>query len=131
MARFTVIIAIFALSGCSGLVQSSCRPGLTLLTKAELFFGRSIATSGEVSETDWQRFAAEEITPRFPDGLTVEDAEGQWSGQKGLVRERSKHVVIVYSGNAAAKLEAIRVAYKSRFHQDSVLLVETGACTSF
>lgn len=31
-----------------------------------------------VSDEDWRAFLAAEVTPRFPDGLTVIDAAGQW-----------------------------------------------------
>ena len=100
------------------------------MTKAELYFGRAMP-GGEVSDSDWQRFADEEITPRFPDGLTIEDASGQWKGAAGPERERAKHVVIVVPGDASAKLDAIRAAYKARFHQEAVLRFETRGCGSF
>ena len=131
MTRFVVVFAAIILCGCAFPGATGCRSGLNSVTKAELFFGRSIASGGEVSEAEWQRFTAEEITPRFPEGLTMEDAQGHWNGKAGPVQEPSKHMMIVFSGDAEAKIEAIRRAYKSRFHQDSVLLVETAACASF
>ena len=45
---------------------------------AELFFGRSIAGRGPLSDAEWAGFAAEVVTPNFPDGFTVMDGEGQW-----------------------------------------------------
>lgn len=131
MTRFVVVFTAIILCGCASPEVAGCRSGLNSVTKAELFFGRSIATGGDVSEAEWQRFAAEEITPRFPEGLTMEDALGQWNGKAGPLQERSKHVIIVVSRDAEGKIEAIRRAYESRFHQDSVLLVETAACASF
>ena len=104
------------------------------MTEAELFFGRDIAGQPSVSDTDWQRFLDEEVTPRFPDGLTVEDAAGQWKGAGGaIVREPSKHLTIVLVGapNESVKLNAVRETYKRRFRQDSVLLLETKSCGSF
>ena len=41
-----------------------------------LMFGRNIG--GELGVTEWSDFVASEITPRFPAGLTVDDALGQW-----------------------------------------------------
>lgn len=102
---------------------------------AELLFGRDIGDRLGVSEPAWRRFVAREITPRFPDGLTVTDALGQWrdpdSGR--IVREPSKRVEIVLPGNAddAARLDAIVSAYKRRFHQRSVGLILQSACVSF
>ncbi len=104
------------------------------MTEAELFFGRDVAGRPSVGDEDWRKFLDEEITPRFPDGLTVEDAAGQWKGAGGVVaREASKHLTIVLAGTAdeAAKLNAIRDSYKRRFRQDSVLLLETQSCGSF
>ena len=38
---------------------------------ADLLFGRKIGGQGIVGEGAWRRFVAREITPRFPDGLTI------------------------------------------------------------
>lgn len=103
------------------------------MKEAQLFFGRVIPGGGEVSEASWQNFLNDEVTPRFPDGLTVQDATGQWKDKTGIVREPSKRLTLVLSGGAdeGAKLEAIRSAYRARFHQDSVLLTETAICGGF
>jgi hypothetical protein len=102
---------------------------------AELLFGRDIGDRLGVSEPAWRRFVAREITPRFPDGLTVTDALGQWRDPDGgrIVREPSKRVEIVLPGNAddAARLGAIVSAYKRQFHQRSVGLILQSACVSF
>ena len=79
-------------------------------------FGRDIGNSVGVSETAWTRFVAREMTPRFPDGLTITDAIGQWRDRDSgtIVREPSKRVEIVLPGNAddEARLDAIVAAYK-------------------
>lgn len=120
------------LSGCAE-PSRLCPAGSQPMRMAELFFGRGLPGGGTVADADWSRFVDEEITPRFPAGLTVEDAAGQWRGTSGLVGERSKHLMILLPGTAgdAAKLAAIREAYRRRFAQDSVLLVQTPVCGSF
>jgi hypothetical protein len=120
-------------SGCSAILPQSCPTGLKALTEAELFFGRDIQGGGSVSDADWQNFLDAEVTPRFSDGFTVEDASGQWRDQHGLVREKSKRLTIVLTGapDEQAKLLAIRDLYKQRFRQDAVLLLESSACGSF
>jgi len=125
--------AILFLSGCAGLSPPSCPAGLTPMTEANLFFGRNIGGVPGVGDEDWRRFLDEDVTPRFPDGLTVEDASGQWKGAGGIAREASKHLIIVLSGapDEAAKLAAIREAYKRRFRQEAVLLLESKSCGSF
>jgi len=63
---------------------------------AQLFFGRNIGDKPGVTDADFARFMAEEVTPRFPDGLTVLDGGGQWRGEENkLIREASKLVLIV------------------------------------
>ena len=100
---------------------------------AELLFGRS-----NVSDFNWDRFLAAEVTPRFPDGLTVYDARGQWRNPqtKTISRERTKVVMIAMppdAGNEAdeAKLQEIIEAYKTRFKQQSVGLIVRPSCVSF
>jgi hypothetical protein len=103
------------------------------MTQADLYFGRNIGSAPGVSDEDWRRFVDEEVTPRFPNGLTVQDASGQWKGTDGtIVREASKHLSIVLSDmpDEAGKLAAIREAYKRRFRQEAVLLLETKSCGS-
>ncbi len=102
---------------------------------AELLFGRDIGNHIGVSEGAWTRFVAREITPRFPDGLTVSNAIGQWrdSASGRTVREPSKRVEVVLPGHAddEARLDAIAAAYKRRFHQHSVGVIVQSVCVSF
>jgi hypothetical protein len=102
---------------------------------AELLFGRDIGHELGVSDAAWSRFVAGEMTPRFPDGLTVTDVLGQWRdpSRGAVVRERSKHVEIVLPGNAddEDRLDAVAAAYKRRFHQQSVAIIIRPACVSF
>jgi Protein of unknown function (DUF3574) len=102
---------------------------------AELLFGRDIGNHVGVSEGAWMRFVAREITPRFPDGLTITNAIGQWrdpvSGR--MVREPSKRVEIVLPGHAddEGRVDALVAAYKRRFHQHSVGVIVQSGCVSF
>jgi len=102
---------------------------------AELLFGRDIGNHVGVSETAWARFVAREMTPRFPDGLTITDAIGQWRDRDSgkIVREPSKHVEIVLPGNKDddARLDAIVTAYKRQFRQQAVGMIVRPACVSF
>ena len=95
---------------------------------AELLFGRNIGNRVGVSEAAWARFVAREMTPRFPDGLTVIDATGQWrdSDTGKVVREPSKRVEIVLpgAGDDEGKLDAIVAAYKKAFRQQAVARYE-------
>jgi len=112
----------------------SCTPGTRPMTKLELYFGGNIGASNGVSESDWRRFLADEVTLRFPDGFSVLDVHGQYRNAAGMIiaEESRELMVIVPNGSGdAAKADAIRNAYKMRFRQESVLLVETAVCARF
>ena len=112
-----------------------CPVGLHRAMTAELYFGRSIqGGGGEVTEGDWGQFVDDQVTPLFPDGLSVSDVYGQWRSPKGeFEREQTKALFLVLAGTAAERqsLDLVRDAYKQRFHQDSVMLVEQQACVAF
>jgi hypothetical protein len=124
--------ALLVLAGCAGVGTNACAPGLQRMVQAQLFFGRNVATRGIVSDDEWRRFLDEEVTPRFPAGFSVADIDGQYrNAGGGIVRERSKQLLIVGPGGEETKLDAIRDAYKRRFNQESVLLVESPVCAAF
>jgi len=110
--------------------------------KSELYFGLG-DESGEssrqqtehISEAQWREFLDREVTPRFPDGLTVLDAYGQWlfSDTGQLHRLRSKVVVIFHENSAQRRndIDAIRLAWKQDSGHQSVLWATTPAEVSF
>ena len=107
-----------------------CSGGQKPWMVADLLFGRT-----HVSEASWARFLAAEVTPRFPDGLTVYDAKGQWRNPetKMISRERTKVVMIAMPPGADndARLQAVIEAFKTRFKQQSVGLIQRPSCVSF
>jgi hypothetical protein len=128
------IAVVVMLTGCAGMDRQACGPGLMRMVQAELFFGRDIAGRGLVSDAEWGRFVDEEVSPRFPAGSSIGDLNGQYRDNAGvIVREPSKELRLFIPGTQAdrAKLDAIRNAYKGRFNQESVLLVESPVCTAF
>ena len=133
----TVAASLAALSGCIStytVPPPACPAGQEAQRTAQLFFGRNIGGQPGVSEADFQKFIDSEITPKFPDGLTVIDGGGQWRGDENkLIREAAKVVLIVLpkGRDVSGRIEAVRNAYKSRFHQDSVLLITQSSCVSF
>ena len=83
---------------------------------AQLLFGRDIGRKLGVSEAAWGRFVVREMTPRFPDGLTITEAIGQWRDPADgtIVREPAERVEIVLPDHDEdeARLAAIVTAYK-------------------
>ena len=105
--------------------------------EAKLYFGLGPADHPDqgVSEAQWREFLDKEVTPRFPDGLSVLDAYGQWQGKNEAAPERlrSKLLVIDFADSPEnrAKIEAIRVEWKQRTGDQSVLSVIQPAEVSF
>ena len=123
-ATIAVLVLVAMVGGCAqrGWVRS------------ELYFGLSAGPAAhamDVTDADWATFVDAEVTPRFPDGLTVLDGAGQWraSANSPVVRERSKVLVILRPNtpDADRKLQEIRAAYRARFGQAEVLRVDQPA----
>ena len=112
--------------------QLTCQPPLQPMLRIELYFGRSIAGDRPVSDREWARFVAQELTPRFPD-LTVLDARGAWRKGQHEMRGHTKLVIIVVPEGAAARghIAEVTEAYKHRFRQTSVGVVTQSVCASF
>ena len=131
------ITLLFAVGSTAHAAQNSlsCHAGQQARLVAELTFGRDIGRRFGVGEAAWRRFLDHEVTPRFPDGLTVVSAVGQWRDRLTgkIVREPSKLVMIVLPGNPddQARLDAIAAAYKRLFRQQSVGVIVQPACTAF
>ena len=95
-----------------------------------LFFGRMIPGGGSVSDDDWAAFMRDVVTPRFPDGLSVWHADGQWLDSHGTLEHEQTMVVEVIhaaSGEVDVRLREIADEYKRRFRQDAVLRITTPA----
>ena len=118
------------LGACAQPPAAVCTPPLKPALHIDLYFGRDTA-KGEVSEADWAKFLAEEVTPRFPEGLSVLDVQGQHREPSGkITRERTKLLVVVLfdAPVQTAKLKDIAAAYARRFEQQTVFRVERQVC---
>ena len=112
----------------------SCPVNASAMARLELYFGLSKPDGGVVSDAEWDAFVAAEVTPRFPDGLTILSGYGQWrNAAQTIVREFSHVLIILYAPAADAELriEAVRAAYKARFQQESVMRIDSASCVSF
>jgi hypothetical protein len=113
----------------------ACEAPQKAMLEIDLLFGRNIGMELGVSEANWSEFVASEITPRFPQGLTIDDALGQWRDpdRNTVVQEPSKDVQIIVPADAEVKekIDAIVAAYKQRFQQQSVGVVIRPACVAF
>jgi hypothetical protein len=131
------------LAGCAELpgTLTPAAPYTCLLSQeqrmlvAELFFGCGIRGREPLTDAEWAEFAAQTITPNFPDGFTVFDGEGQWRNpQTGYIaRDRTKIVLVAVKRepDLARRLAAVIDAYRAKFHQQSVGLITRDSCAVF
>lgn len=118
-------------------IPESARGRAVTFGRTELFFGTA-RPGGVVTAEEFRLFLDQEVTPRFPDGLTVIEADGQFTGGDGvLVKEDSFVLVLLYPVEAAneshRKIERLRRLYMKQFQQESVLRVDdpVGVFVSF
>ena len=127
----------FAVIGATACFRTStppCPEGTDRFIRYQLFMGRSGKYGEIVDDAAWDTFLGDTVTPRFPDGLTVLDARGQWRDSEGLVRkERSKLLVILAppDDDGMRRIDEISDEYERRFMQESVLRVVDDTCVSF
>jgi hypothetical protein len=144
---------VFALAGCTShppaapsaastappiLTGDKAHPGVTQgWVDTRLYFGLGPSDQVEqgISEARWLQFLDREVTPRFPDGLSVVDVYGQWQGKNQTAPERlrSKMLIILYADSQENrdKIDAIRAAWKKITGDQSVLRVTEPADVSF
>jgi Protein of unknown function (DUF3574) len=122
MRRAALVLVLFA--ACAHDVWISER----------LYFGRSIPGGGAVSDAEWDAFVRDVVTPRFPAGLTIHAAHGQWREESGTIaREPVMVIEILHPPGEAAEraIEEIIRAYREKFRQEAVLRVRARARVSF
>lgn len=119
-------------------LSASCQPlpASQIFVRTDLFFGLGKPNGSEVTAAEFQRFLAGKVTPQFPDGLTVISGRGQFQDGRGRMVKEPANVLIIISPLERSphhnqKIEQIRNAYKTAFHQESVLRTDELTCVSF
>lgn len=113
--------------------ESPCGKQGRPYTRTTLYFGLT-AGPATISESEWKSFLAQSVTPRFPDGLTVWEAKGQWRRPDGkITQERAKVLLLVHEDTPSVQqsLAGLIDTYKQTFRQDSVLWETASVCVSF
>lgn len=119
-------------TGALACARFGARPGI----EVSLLFGLTRPDGRPVTDAQWRDFLARSVTPRFPDGLSVFPASGQWRDRISLqvTSEPSRIVWIAAEADTpglAARLDAIRADYRRDFQQQSVGLVIRPNCQTF
>ena len=115
MRQRFAIIAVILFASCT-----STRQMFVVQDCDTLYFGTQKPDGGVVSDAEWQQFLAGVVTPRFPDGFTTWEANGQWRDQKGVIEHERTHVLLIV-GPGETKIREIIEAYKKQFGQEAVL----------
>ena len=95
-----VVPLLLALAACTDIdgnttTSLECPDGLEPATEYRLYFGLTDSEGQVISQDYWQAFVDGAVTPRFPDGLTILDAYGQFQPTGGdLIKESSRVLVI-------------------------------------
>ncbi|MCY4617194.1 MAG: DUF3574 domain-containing protein [Chloroflexi bacterium] len=124
-------------AACSDNSPMSCPDGMEAYTSFNYYFGQEKSDGSVVNDAEWSEFLANVVTPRFPDGLTVFDAQGQWldTDADRLYREGTKVLNILVPSEATADakrtLDEIADVYVERFEQQAVFKTSVSACAGF
>ena len=123
-------LAALFVAGCADNAPR-CAPGGQTAVLDQLYLGGSRPHGPDLSAAEWAAFAQEEIAPRFRQGFTVLEGQGQWRNADGSVaHETSRVLQLVHPDDAAnnAGVSEIAARYKQRFGQEAVLRVRSAAC---
>jgi Protein of unknown function (DUF3574) len=123
-----------AIPRVAALGAPACPGGGEPMQRLELLFGLTRKEGDKIGTAEWQAFVDAEVTPRFPEGLTVLRGYGQWRTKHGVINRVLTHVLVIWyrpGGDSETKIAAIRAAYKTQFSQDSVMRVDAASCVSF
>lgn len=127
------LVLAIATSGCASVPRGECAGATASWVQDTLYFGTARPV-GFVTPGEWARFLEATVTPRFPEGLTVWDATGQWRGADGVVVREPSHVLtLLHADDAGSERRVLEIvaAYKARFEQEAVLRVRSDVCPSF
>ena len=127
--------AAFAGFGCDSVFDKGCPDNFELWVEYQLFMGRSGPDGDIVDDAEWNAFLADAVTPRFPDGLTVLDGNGQWRGAEGQIQREESNILIILTPiddeQSQDLIEQVVNEYKTRFEQESVLKTVDKTCVAF
>jgi hypothetical protein len=127
-------LGLIAFAGGCGAMTSASRGGAWMET--DLYCGMSRNDGSIITDPQFNRFINDVVTPRFPDGLTILPANGQYRNSDGqITHEPTRVIVILYRAAAAdpsrAALQRIAQQYCTQFGQESVLEVDRPARVNF
>lgn len=131
-----LVTIMVLLAACTGGDPAACPAGTGKQMQVyQLYFGRSIEGGGFVADRDWKMFRDTVVTPNFPDGYTILDADGAWAAPDGrrTVTDPTKVLIVALpdSPGGLAAVNRVRMDYQRQFSQDLVGMIVQPGCASF
>lgn len=115
MKNYFLLLTVLTCLGCTPANQLN-----------RLYFGMNKPTGGAVSEQEFNQFLQQEISSRFPEGLTLFAAKGQWQGANGKIEQENSRVVEIVCDDTQENRDnvaAIAARYKALFAQEAVMVI--------
>ena len=131
--RIAAASFVAGMASCASAPAPGCASNEQPIISEMIYFGTQ-TPDGSVTAEQWTQFLADVVTPRFPRGLTVWPASGQWKSQDGSITREASYALNLLHADDAANETAIRAIvddYRARFRQEAVLRVKSRACASF
>ena len=139
MSKTVLIVMLLLIApGCAAFhsiqSQGPVSSSFQTLISDRLYFGRSIPSGGFVSDSDWDKFLSEIVTPRFPNGLSVWQAQGQWRGKDSIIQKENSFILdLLHPDDITSEqsVQEIMTYYKLQFKQEAVLRVRDSVGVQF
>ena len=126
----SAVVLLASLVGCGTIRTLPCGEDGRLAMQELVYFGTE-TPSGHVTPEAWTQFLSEIVTPRFPDGLSVWQASGQWRSASGQIIHEPSYVLSLIHPDDPVSDKAVQdiiLSYKTHFQQEAVLRVKSSAC---
>ena len=121
------------LAACAANPAPLCAPDQQAAIQDTLYFGTGRPHGPDVTPQEWTGFVNAEIAPRFPQGFSLLEAQGQWRNADGSTAHEQTHVLqLVHPADAQSDHAVAEIAdrYKTQFQQEAVLRLRSAACMS-
>ena len=126
----SAVVLLTSLMGCGTTSTLPCGKDGRFAMQELVYFGTE-TPSGHVTPEAWTQFLSEIVTPRFPDGLSVWQASGQWRSASGQIIHEPSYVLSLIHPDDPVRNTAVQdiiLSYKTRFQQEAVLRVNSSTC---
>jgi len=133
MSYFRGILALSCLLCFGGCFKWAGEDRMAM-AQTELYFGMKGPKGAVIPDSSFRRFIEAEVSPRFPMGYTLRQAEGQWQMKDGsVVSEPSRLLTLVHPrrGEYSLQIDSIADSYCDQFEQEAVMRISRKVQAAF